>query len=288
VYTGFGEKNIFDESTEDFRRTKKIHALCENREDKQENEMKKMMMMIAAVLMASVAVQADIIWRGDVNGIESTAGTTQSGWEAVKFAQLAGPRTGGVSSVTINDTLGSTTMIVRQWGTNTGVANNSGYVRGFTDIGSGLYDMYRDGFQFSGTNTNGRMYIAFDGLDNTKTYNVKLWSYDYSFGNSATQTFYNLTSGSEVSMGTLVLPNGNAGRPDDASDYMVSATGLSTDGAGRLTFSIYANGQNEKINGFELVQVVPEPATALLFGIGGMGAWMIRRKNLKSKEEADA
>jgi len=35
-------------------------------------------------------------------------------------------------------------------------------------------------------------------------------------------------------------------------------------------------------------QVVPEPATALLFGIGGMGAWMIRRNKLKSKEEADA
>jgi hypothetical protein len=35
-------------------------------------------------------------------------------------------------------------------------------------------------------------------------------------------------------------------------------------------------------------QVVPEPATALLFGIGGMGAWMVRRSKLKSKEEADA
>jgi hypothetical protein len=35
-------------------------------------------------------------------------------------------------------------------------------------------------------------------------------------------------------------------------------------------------------------QAVPEPATALLFGIGGMGAWMIRRNKLKSKEEADA
>ncbi len=35
-------------------------------------------------------------------------------------------------------------------------------------------------------------------------------------------------------------------------------------------------------------QAVPEPATALLFGIGGMGAWMIRRNKIKSKEEADA
>jgi hypothetical protein len=35
-------------------------------------------------------------------------------------------------------------------------------------------------------------------------------------------------------------------------------------------------------------QVIPEPATALLFGIGAMGAWMIRRNKIKSKEQADA
>lgn len=35
-------------------------------------------------------------------------------------------------------------------------------------------------------------------------------------------------------------------------------------------------------------QVVPEPATVMLFGIGGMGAWMLRRSKMKSKEEADA
>jgi hypothetical protein len=32
----------------------------------------------------------------------------------------------------------------------------------------------------------------------------------------------------------------------------------------------------------------PETATFALFGIGGMGAWMVRRSKLKSKEEADA
>jgi len=35
-------------------------------------------------------------------------------------------------------------------------------------------------------------------------------------------------------------------------------------------------------------QAVPEPATALLFGIGGMGAFILRRNKLKAKEEADA
>jgi hypothetical protein len=35
--------------------------------------------------------------------------------------------------------------------------------------------------------------------------------------------------------------------------------------------------------------VIPEPATAILFGIGGMGAWMLRRnKKLTAKEDAAA
>ena len=35
-------------------------------------------------------------------------------------------------------------------------------------------------------------------------------------------------------------------------------------------------------------QAVPEPATALLFGIGGLGAFIVRRNKKKAQEEADA
>lgn len=37
-----------------------------------------------------------------------------------------------------------------------------------------------------------------------------------------------------------------------------------------------------------VAQVVPEPATFGLMALGGIGAWLLRRNKLKSKEEADA
>ncbi len=39
--------------------------------------------------------------------------------------------------------------------------------------------------------------------------------------------------------------------------------------------------------GLNVSASIPEPATALLFGLGGMGAWMLRRNKAKSKEELD-
>jgi formylglycine-generating enzyme required for sulfatase activity len=38
--------------------------------------------------------------------------------------------------------------------------------------------------------------------------------------------------------------------------------------------------------GFRVV-MIPEPGTALLFGIGGIGAWLLRRNRVKSRESAE-
>ncbi len=48
-----------------------------------------------------------------------------------------------------------------------------------------------------------------------------------------------------------------------------------------------ANNVTLSFSGSEWV-AVPEPATALLFGIGGMSAFIIRRNKKKAQEEADA
>jgi hypothetical protein len=62
--------------------------------------------------------------------------------------------------------------------------------------------------------------------------------------------------------------------------------GLSANGGGQAILPGDDSPATYTVSG--LTQVIPEPATALLFGIGGMGAWMVRRSKLKSKEEADA
>lgn len=69
---------------------------------------------------------------------------------------------------------------------------------------------------------------------------------------------------------------------DDADiDTMISEARLIVDGTtvtalNKATY-VYKDATN--------TYVIPEPATALLFGIGGIGAWMLRRSKIKSQEE---
>jgi hypothetical protein len=79
----------------------------------------------------------------------------------------------------------------------------------------------------------------------------------------------------------------NASTFGDATQYIIGDSSSSllpnTDGInnGEYTLtSVAGTWQN--------IQAVPEPATFMLFGIGGVGAWLVRRNKLKAKEEADA
>ena len=54
------------------------------------------------------------------------------------------------------------------------------------------------------------------------------------------------------------------------------------------TWTVAAEGSYSQNSVNQNWQAVPEPATALLFGIGGMGAFIVRRNKQKAQEEADA
>ncbi len=61
----------------------------------------------------------------------------------------------------------------------------------------------------------------------------------------------------------------------DFDRFVIEFTGTKTSGVG-LAF-----------NNFNTT-AIPEPATFLLFGLGGMGAWLVRRNKKRSTEEMDA
>jgi formylglycine-generating enzyme len=76
----------------------------------------------------------------------------------------------------------------------------------------------------------------------------------------------------------------------DLAIYRVLRGGYYGSGAFDLSSSSRLNAlpaAEESGGGFRIV-AIPEPATAILFGLGGMGAWILRRNKLKSKEDADA
>jgi hypothetical protein len=158
------------------------------------------------------------------------------------------------------------------------------------------------GTSFSGVEfDNGQLEIA--GTDTALTWFDFITSdvNDYTAGNFAIRTAStsislttftpNSTSWNDMDYSFTIL----AIKDTDGGDYSTGAwygtyTGdaigfsAATTSAGTAlvsTASLDASGSG-------LLQVVPEPATFLLFGMGGIGAWLIRRNRMKSQEEADA
>lgn len=71
------------------------------------------------------------------------------------------------------------------------------------------------------------------------------------------------------------------------ASYLANYTGTYSSPGGGIYLD---NGHSQNIEFTPtsiIIGVIPEPSTILLFGIGGIGAWLLRRNRLKSREDAE-
>lgn len=104
------------------------------------------------------------------------------------------------------------------------------------------------------------------------------------------QTMENISSANFLSRGGgFVLGTEGGFFPNDSLPLSLDETSF---GSRFLSISFRGTSTNPSAKldvGIRMddIYVIPEPATALLFGIGGVGAWLVRRNKFKAKEGVD-
>ncbi len=120
------------------------------------------------------------------------------------------------------------------------------------------------------------------------------WNYKYSGNFAYGGTAWPVGMGAQEQNGTYDMM-GNVLEWSETGDSPTSSAkrfrGGGFDEYGFKMGSTYREGAEEASNGHDTlgfrVVMIPEPATALLFGIGGIGAWLFRRNRIKSREDAE-
>mgnify|MGYP003588800905 CR=1 FL=1 len=223
-------------------------------------------------LLSGSPVWSDLIWRVDFNGANNDTLPTSNftGWavSSTSRTQVFGNVDGGSVSSNI-------TAVI------TGAGSQTLYQRNMS--GGSETNLFRDGTQWN--TSGGTLNLTLSGLSASFNYQVRLWAYDYQFGNSATQGYYDVTGGGNDYLGSLTntinsVASGSPLLPNGLYDARYVLTANLTAGAGgELSINIIPGSGNQKINGFEVIgyDVVPEPSTMVMFGLAG-GLMILRRR----------
>ncbi len=217
----------------------------------------------AALCFVSTAM-ADLTWRVDFGPTSTESGWSSWNPSATSRTQTFANVDGGAESANMTATIsGSGTLTT--------------YSRNMPAASS--TNLFRDGAQYN--TSGGTISLVLSDLQPNQSYTVNLWNYDYSFGFGITQNYFNVTGGGNVFMGSLTnaLNNSALGVPISLYDsrYVVNST-LTSDSSGTIAVDFASESGNTKINGLELIAVVPEPATIGLLGLGlMMTIWRRRR-----------
>ncbi len=215
-----------------------------------------MLLSVVVALGASSAHAAVLL---DFNGWSGSSGPTQSGWDGYT---LGG--SGVYSEYTVAVTAIPTSVLQ---GRDRG-ANNPPNGGSFT-----LSDMYRD---FLYVDSGNGVNIVISGLTANAQYSGRIWSYDYAQRATAASTFATDWSVNSV----LVADNYSfAGWGLPTTDTIASfAFSTTANGAGQITIQgLRVTGNGVGINGLQL-DLVPEPASAMLASLGGVCMLARRRR----------
>lgn len=228
-----------------------------------------------AGLLAAVSARADLTWRIDFNGTTSATESSpaSTGWvisntsRTQTFANVDGGPTSSNMTLALNGSGGTT---------------YSTYQRNMT--GGAATNLFRDGAQYNGLDAGEFLNLRMSGLSAGQSYQVRLWNYDYTFGTSATQSYFDVTGGGSTFLGALTntvnnVAAGNAALPADVYDsrYVLTAT-LTADGSGVMEVNLLTGSSNQKINALEVTALVPEPGTATLLIAAASLLWFRRRR----------
>lgn len=216
---------------------------------------------VLAFFFCAASCGAALTWRVDFNGAsaDTLSASNFTGWVVA-----ANNRTQTLSNVDGGPVSSNMTAIL------TGAGTVSTYERAMS--GGAATNLFRDGAQWN--TSGGTLNLQLRGLSAGQDYQVRLWNYDYAFGNVSTQHYREVTDGRNVFLGSLTNTSNNVSSgspllPSSLYDsrYVLSST-LTAGTGGVISVDIIPGAGNQKINALEVIESGPPPAEITYSGDG--------------------
>jgi len=228
-------------------------------------------------LLGSAGLSVAAVFQADLEGTTAPGSVTQAGWTSIGVENAPNPVVPSVST-----TAGSVSITV--------TAGGAGYFQGRAGglatwggiTGTSWNDMVDDAV--AARNGDGTVTISLGGLDDATEYSLTAW-HNISATDSASfaNGFYAITP--SIAVGTLVgVAEAGTASNLTSNDVLTDASFdnsvihfMPTGGSAEILLTSASSSQFLVLSGMQL-DAVPEPASAMLLGLGGLAAMCRRRR----------